>query len=161
MSERRRPFRRGRRSRPSGHQPQTPFPESYGDVDPYLEYPLRHRLPHQSTRSRTLSQAVNPTDLTTPAPAHLLSHSSSHSTIRRRAALKAAADKDNSSANREEAAEVEVEADTAIAISGTTAVADAISVDAADNVVAVVVDSSSNNRAVRAASRHSARHSLQ
>src|SRR6184192_418668 len=37
MSERRRPFRRGRRSRPSGHQPQTPFPESYGDVDPYLD----------------------------------------------------------------------------------------------------------------------------
>ena len=56
---------------------------------------------------------------------------------------------------------MEGEADTAIAISGTTAVADAISVDAADNVAAVVVDSSSNNRAVRAASRHSARHSLQ
>src|SRR5687768_12249863 len=35
MSERRRPFRRGRRSRPSGNQPNTP--ESYGDVDPYLE----------------------------------------------------------------------------------------------------------------------------
>src|SRR3954468_14025021 len=35
MSERRRPFRRGRRPRPSGNQPNTP--ESYGDVDPYLE----------------------------------------------------------------------------------------------------------------------------
>ena len=55
-----------------------------------------------------------------------------------------------------------MEADTAIAISVTTAVADAISVDVADNVAVVVVDSSSNNnRAVRAASRHSARHSLQ
>src|SRR5437764_614785 len=37
MSERRRPFRRGRRSRPSGQQSQTPIPESYGDVDPYLD----------------------------------------------------------------------------------------------------------------------------
>src|SRR5882672_10896379 len=37
MSERRRPFRRGRRSRPSGHQSQTPLSESYSDVDPYLE----------------------------------------------------------------------------------------------------------------------------
>src|SRR3954462_6273687 len=35
MSERRRPFRRGRRSRPSGNQPNTP--ESYGEADPYLE----------------------------------------------------------------------------------------------------------------------------
>jgi transcription termination factor Rho len=36
MSEpRRRPFRRGRRSRPSGNQPVSP--ESYGDADPYLE----------------------------------------------------------------------------------------------------------------------------
>src|ERR1051325_8439737 len=37
MSERRRPFRRGRRSRPSGHQPHTPFAESPGDADPYLD----------------------------------------------------------------------------------------------------------------------------
>jgi len=37
MSERRRPFRRGRRTRPSGNQPQTPLSESYSDVDPYLE----------------------------------------------------------------------------------------------------------------------------
>jgi transcription termination factor Rho len=37
MSERRRPFRRGRRPRPSGHQPNSPLSESYGDVDPYLE----------------------------------------------------------------------------------------------------------------------------
>src|SRR4051812_3194889 len=36
MSERRRPFRRGRRPRPSG-QPQSPLSESYGDADPYLE----------------------------------------------------------------------------------------------------------------------------
>ncbi|HEY8833566.1 MAG TPA: transcription termination factor Rho [Gemmatimonadaceae bacterium] len=35
MSEPRRPFRRGRRSRPSGNQPLSP--ESYGDADPYLE----------------------------------------------------------------------------------------------------------------------------
>ncbi|HEV7596546.1 MAG TPA: transcription termination factor Rho [Gemmatimonadaceae bacterium] len=35
MSEPRRPFRRGRRSRPSGNQPVSP--ESYGDADPYLE----------------------------------------------------------------------------------------------------------------------------
>src|ERR1700736_5804449 len=35
MSEPRRPFRRGRRSRPSGNQPRSP--ESYGDADPYLE----------------------------------------------------------------------------------------------------------------------------
>jgi hypothetical protein len=35
-------------------------------------------------------------------------------------------------------------------------------VDAADNVAAAVaVDSNSSNRAVRAANRHSARHSLQ
>src|SRR5678815_2786039 len=37
MSERRRPFRRGRRSRPSGHQSHSPSSESYGDADPYLE----------------------------------------------------------------------------------------------------------------------------
>ena len=37
MSERRRPFRRGRRPRTSGHQSQTPLSESYSDVDPYLE----------------------------------------------------------------------------------------------------------------------------
>src|SRR5450830_659606 len=36
MNERRRPFRRGRRSRQSGNQPQTPLSESYSDVDPYL-----------------------------------------------------------------------------------------------------------------------------
>src|SRR4030081_4075965 len=35
MSEPRRPFRRGRRSRPSGNHPLSP--ESYGDADPYLE----------------------------------------------------------------------------------------------------------------------------
>src|ERR1700682_2169724 len=35
MSEPRRPFRRGRRSRPSANQPLSP--ESYGDADPYLE----------------------------------------------------------------------------------------------------------------------------
>src|ERR1700674_5288210 len=35
MSEPRRPFRRGRRSRPSGNQPLSP--KSYGDADPYLE----------------------------------------------------------------------------------------------------------------------------
>jgi transcription termination factor Rho len=35
MSEPRRPFRRGRRSRPSGSQSQPP--ESFGEVDPYLE----------------------------------------------------------------------------------------------------------------------------
>ena len=66
------------------------------------------------------------------------------------------AGRDSSSANREEAA-------TAIAITGTTVVADAINVDVADNAAAaaVVVDNSSSNRAVRAASRDSARHSLQ
>ena len=37
MSERRRPFRRGRSTRPSGNQSQTPLSESYSDVDPYLE----------------------------------------------------------------------------------------------------------------------------
>ncbi|HEY6088483.1 MAG TPA: transcription termination factor Rho [Gemmatimonadaceae bacterium] len=42
MSERRRPFRRGRRSRPSGNQPNTP--ESYGDADPYLE-PMDSSIP--------------------------------------------------------------------------------------------------------------------
>src|SRR3954468_1821672 len=36
MSERRRPFRRGRRPRPSG-QSQAPLSESYGEADPYLE----------------------------------------------------------------------------------------------------------------------------
>src|SRR3979411_1653689 len=35
MNEPRRPFRRGRRRRPSGNQPLSP--ESYGDADPYLE----------------------------------------------------------------------------------------------------------------------------
>ena len=62
--------------------------------------------------------------------------------------------RDSSSANREEAA-------TAIAITGTTVVADAINADAADNAAVAVVDNSSSNRAVRAASRDSARHSLQ
>ena len=68
----------------------------------------------------------------------------------------------SSSGNRAAVGEAgEAEADTAIAITVTTAVADAISVDAADNVAAVVDSSSNNNRAVRAASKHSARHSLQ
>ena len=62
--------------------------------------------------------------------------------------------RDSSSANREAAA-------TAIAITDTTVVADAINADAADNAAVAVVDNSSSNRAVRAASRDSARHSLQ
>jgi len=75
MSERRRPFRRGRRSRPSGHQPQTPFPESYGDVDPYLDTmdstttptppPDAAQLP--DARDNMTSPAI-PTAPSTPAP---------------------------------------------------------------------------------------------
>src|SRR5438270_11691447 len=75
MSERRRPFRRGRRPRSSGHQPQTPFPESYGDVDPYLDTmdstttptppPDAAQLP--DARDNMTSPAI-PTTPPTPAP---------------------------------------------------------------------------------------------
>src|SRR6476646_10564009 len=43
MSERRRPFRRGRRPRPSG-QSHSPLSASYGEADPYLE-PLAPSTP--------------------------------------------------------------------------------------------------------------------
>src|SRR5438874_12560377 len=87
MSERRRPFRRGRRSRPSGHQPQTPFPESYGDVDPYLDTmdstttptppPDAAQLPN--ARDNMTSPAI-PTSPTTPAPSPSPSASSTPGT---------------------------------------------------------------------------------
>src|SRR2546423_4390409 len=74
MSERRRPFRRGRRSRPSGHPPQTPpFSESYGDVDPYLE-PMDPSTPTPDAaqipdaRDNMTSPAI-PAPSTTPSPA--------------------------------------------------------------------------------------------
>src|SRR6266571_1213991 len=57
MSERRRPFRRGRRPRSSGHQPHTPFSESYGDVDPYLD-----------TMDSTTTPPSSPAIPTTPPP---------------------------------------------------------------------------------------------
>ena len=76
MSERRRPFRRGRRSRPSGHQPHTPIPESYGDVDPYLDTmdssttpppPPADAAQLPDARDNMTSPAI-PTTPSTPAP---------------------------------------------------------------------------------------------
>src|SRR5881392_503781 len=77
MSERRRPFRRGRRPRSSGHQPQTPFSESYGDVDPYLDTmdssitptppPDAAQLP--DARDNMTSPAIPTSPSTPPEPA--------------------------------------------------------------------------------------------
>jgi transcription termination factor Rho len=72
MSERRRPFRRGRRSRPPGNQPLTP--ESYGDADPYLE-PMDPSTPTPDAadipdvRDNMTSPAIpSPITNSTPAP---------------------------------------------------------------------------------------------
>jgi transcription termination factor Rho len=73
MSEpRRRPFRRGRRSRPSGNQPASP--ESYGDTDPYLE-PMDPSTPTSDSaqipdvRDNMTSPALpSPPPAPTPAP---------------------------------------------------------------------------------------------
>src|SRR5256714_6446214 len=75
MSERRRPFRRGRRSRPSGHQPHTPFAESSGDADPYLDMdsstptplPPADAAQLPDARDNMTSPAI-PTAPNTPAP---------------------------------------------------------------------------------------------
>jgi transcription termination factor Rho len=74
MSEPRRPFRRGRRSRPSGNQPLSP--ESYGDADPYLE-PM-----DPSTPTPDAAQIPDARDnMTSPAlPSPAPSPSSSQST---------------------------------------------------------------------------------
>jgi transcription termination factor Rho len=72
MTERRRPFRRGRRSRPPGNQPLSP--ESYGDVDPYLE-PMDPSTPPPDAadipdaRDNMTSPALpSPAPAATPAP---------------------------------------------------------------------------------------------
>src|ERR1700687_5245397 len=72
MSEPRRPFRRGRRSRPSGNQPLSP--ESYGDADPYLE-PMDPSTPTPDAaqipdaRDNVTSPALpNPAPPQSPAP---------------------------------------------------------------------------------------------
>ena len=83
MSERRRPFRRGRRPRSSGHQPQTPFPESYGDADPYLDTmdstptpssPPADAAQLPDARDNMTSPAI-PNTPSTPAPASADSNS--------------------------------------------------------------------------------------
>src|SRR6266513_1265543 len=72
MSERRRPFRRGRRSRPSGHPPQSPpFSESYGDVDPYLE-PMDPSTPTPDA-AQIPDARDNMTSPAIPSPAPVLS----------------------------------------------------------------------------------------
>ena len=83
MSERRRPFRRGRRSRPSGQQSQTPIPESYGDADPYLDTmdstptpssPPADAAQLPDARDNMTSPAI-PNTPSTPAPASADSNS--------------------------------------------------------------------------------------
>ena len=72
MSERRRPFRRGRRSRPSGHQPHTPFAESSGDADPYLDMDSSTPNPSPPADAAQLPDArdnmTSPAIPTTPSP---------------------------------------------------------------------------------------------
>jgi transcription termination factor Rho len=71
MSERRRPFRRGRGNRPSGNQPNTP--DTYGDADPYLE-PMDSSTPTPDAaqlpdaRDNMTSPAI-PAPAATPTPA--------------------------------------------------------------------------------------------
>src|SRR3954468_10073094 len=71
MSERRRPFRRGRGNRPPGNQPHTP--DTYGDADPYLE-PMDSSIPTPDAaqlpdaRDNMTSPAI-PSPATTPTPA--------------------------------------------------------------------------------------------
>ena len=71
MSERRRPFRRGRGNRPSGNQPHTP--DTYGDADPYLE-PMDSSTPTPDAaqipdaRDNMTSPAI-PAPATIPTPA--------------------------------------------------------------------------------------------
>ena len=69
MSERRRPFRRGRRPRPSGNQPNTP--ESYGDADPYLEPMDSLRPPPDAAQIPDARDDMTSPALPTPAPAPL------------------------------------------------------------------------------------------
>jgi transcription termination factor Rho len=82
MSERRRPFRRGRRSRPSGQQPHTPLSDSYGDVDPYLE-PMDPSIPTPDAaqipdaRDNMTSPAI-PSPASSPVPAPTASNSESN-----------------------------------------------------------------------------------
>ena len=70
MSERRRPFRRGRGNRPSGNQPHTP--DTYGDADPYLE-PMDSTIPTPDAaqlpdaRDNMTSPAI-PAPVPPPAP---------------------------------------------------------------------------------------------
>src|SRR5256714_1729203 len=66
MSEPRRPFRRGRRSRPSGNQPLSP--ESYGDADPYLEPMDPSTPPPDAAQIPDARDNMNSPVLPSPAP---------------------------------------------------------------------------------------------